>query len=1041
MILSDLSISRPVLALMATVALIIFGLISFNGMPIEDMPNIDFPYITITTVYPGASPESVETEITKKIEDEVATLPGVKKLTSTSAENVSLVFIEYELNVNINNAAQDVRDRMARLQQSLPDTAKVPVAEKLDVMSSSVLEVAVSSESTPQDIAVFVEDTIKPKLESIPGVGSVRVEGIREREVRIWLDPDKMSSYDVTPQQVVGAIKMNHIDIPGGRVETGTREYAIITSGQLKSVKEFENIIVATVKGTLVRLSDVARVEDGLSDLRSTTRLNGQQAIGLSIIKQPGANVIQVADEAYKAINEIKSQLPPSVKITIPKDNSVFTRSSYEQVRFHILEGMLLAIITVLLFLGSWRTTLIAAVTIPTSIITTFIFMKYLNFSLNNLTMLAFSLMVGMLVDDAIVVLENIYRHHEMGKNSMIASREGAKEIGIAVLATTLTIVAVFIPVAFMKGIIGRFMYQYGITVVVGVSASYFVAISLAPMLASQFMKGGRDNFVLFNAFNRGFLRLEKNYETLIGTALRHKWLTVGIAFISMVIALGLFGTLKKEFQGNVDQSASGVSIEMPVGTSLASLIDFTAKIEDILKGVPEIISTYSVLGGGTLGEQNKGQINIQYVDKNKRNKTNLQMDDDLRKLLEGIPGAKLIVGEGGHFGTNYALQFELTGNDLNQLKKVSKQIADQFKTNPIFREVDTSYNEGKPEVNIQLDRDRIADLGLDAMTIGSTLRLFVSGEDTVTTYAEGGRQYDVIARLESKFRNRPEDIGSLVVYTNGKDSIPIPIESFAKVDVTSGPSEISHANKQRSISVLANIGPGHTTGDAQKFLDESIMPHLPPGITGKAVGETEIMVESFQSLGFALILGIVLIYLILAAQYNHFVHPLTIMTTLPVAFVGAFLLLFITKMTVSIFSIIGIIMLMGLVTKNAILVVEFTNQLRAKGMERDKALMTAGPTRLRPVLMTTMSTIVGMLPVALMLGGGAGTEMRAPMAVAVIGGLITSTLLTLVVTPVVYALFDNGTTWFLRVTGISKAYEHAHEDIPADQVFQNHED
>ncbi|MFH1676336.1 MAG: efflux RND transporter permease subunit, partial [bacterium] len=922
-------------------------------------------------------------------------------------------------NVDIDIAAQDVRDRMARLQQSLPENAKTPVVEKLDVMGRSVLDIAVAGDVTPQDLAIYVQDYIKPRLESIEGVGNVSVTGLRDREIRIWLDADRMASYEISPQQVVGAIKMNHVDIPGGRIETGDKEYLLVTSGELKSVKEFEDIVVEDKEGALIKLRDIATVEDGLADLRSTARLNGKPAVALGLMKLPGANTIKVADQAYNVVDQLRASLPPGLEITIPRDDSVFVRDSYNQVKDHIFGGALLAIIVVLLFLGSFRTTIIAAVTIPTSIITTFIFMRVLNFTLNNITMLAFSLMVGMLVDDAIVVLENIFRHNEMGKSQFKAASEGAREIALAVLATTLSILAVFIPVAFMSGIIGRFMYQYGITVVVGTSMSYLVAISLEPMLASRFMGSGRDNFFLFGLFNKWFSKLENAYRGLIGSALRHKWLTVSIAFVAMIAALGLFAVMPKEFQSKMDTSESSIAIEMPVGTSLQALLDFTKGIEDITMTVPEVKNIFTTLGGGYLGEQNQGQIAISLVDKRERKRTVWQIEDELRQKLTGIPGAKLIIGAAQGFGSNYDIQYELTGPDFEQLKAVSKQFKEAMSKEQAFREVDTSYNEGKPEVKINLNRDRVADLGLDAATIGSTLRLLVSGEDAVTTFKESGRQYDVKVRLEKNYRDRPEELAGLIVNPPDKDAVPVVVSGFATIDVTSAASEISHSRKMRSIYIYANINEGHALGEASQILDGMAKTMIPPGMQGRSVGMAQIMEESFSSIGFTLVLGIVLIYLILAAQFNHFVHPLTIMTSLPVAFVGAFLALFLAHMTVNMLSLIGVIMLMGLVTKNAILVVEFTNQLRAKGMGREEALLVAGPVRLRPVLMTTMSTIMGMLPVALMIGGGAGVEFRAPMAVAVIGGLITSTMLTLVVVPVVYSLFDIGTErvigWFTR--------------------------
>ena len=1015
MFLSELSLRRPVLALMVTLALVIFGLISYGDIGIEDNPSVEFPWITVSTVFRGADPETIETEITDLIEDEIATLSGIKSMDSTSAENISMIFIEYELEVDIDIAAQDIRDRIAGIEASLPEGSESPLVQKLDVMTQPIIEIAVTGNVDPQDLALYVEETLQPRFESIEGVGTVHTYGMRKREVRIWLDPDKMAARMISVEEIVGAIRQGNAEIPGGRIETGENELSLITDGQVHSVEEFGDIIVSDENDVLIRLSDVATIEDGLADLRSQARLNGEPAIGMSLIKSSGGNVVAIADLAYEVLDEVIQTKPPGINIEMVRDNSLYTRDSFKQVYEQVVGGAFLAILIVLLFLGNFRTTIIAAITIPVSIISTLIFVRAFGFTLNNVTMLAYSLMVGMLIDDTIVVVENIYRNLEQGKTPLQAARDGAREIGFAVISTSLVLVAVFIPLSFMKGLIGRFMYQYGITIAFGVLTSTMLALFLTPMLARYLMskEGGKIKSLAW--FDHGYRYVEKGYKWLIGKALRFKGLTLLIAFLVMVVSIALFGMTKKEFFPNPDDSSAFVSIELPVGSSLTSLLELTEELENIIMEFPEVEMVFSTLGGGTQGNQNEGTIYVDLIDKLEREKTKWDIEDEIRERIGTIPGVQIIVGASHGFGSSFEYVFILRGSDTELLKETAREIEARFATSPLFREVDTTLAEGKPEVRVQIDRERAADLGLSASGIGSTLRFLVSGEDEIATYSEGGRSYDVRIRLDEPYRDRPDDLRSLIVNTPGKDSIAVPVGSFADVIVTSGEAEISHSNKLRSVMIQANMNDGVVLGDAVNYTETEIEPDLPIGISIATTGEADIMMESFESMAFALILAIVLIYMILASQFNHLVHPVTIMSSVPLSFVGAFGLLFLANMTVNIFSLMGIIMLMGLVTKNAILVVEFTNQLRGRGMDVTEALLTAGPVRLRPVLMTTFSTIFGMLPVALMLGGGAGVEMRAPMAVAVIGGLLTSTLLTLIVVPVVYALFDNLINWFSR--------------------------
>ena len=937
---------------------------------------------------------------------------------STSAESVSLIFIEYELEIDINVAAQDIRDKVAGIEASLPEGAESPLVQKLDVMNEPIIQLAVTGDVNPQDLALYVTEELKPRFESIEGVGAVNTYGMRDREVRIWLDPEEMSSRMISVHQIVGAIQQQSLEFPGGRIETGERELSLITDGEVNSVSEFEDIVVETINGTMIRLRDVAIVEDGFSDLRSQARLNGEPAVGISLIKGSGGNTIAIADLAYETLDEILKTKPPGISIEVVRDNSLYTRDSFQQVRDQVIGGGILAILIVLLFLGNLRTTVIAAVTIPVSIISTLIFVRAFGFTLNNVTMLAYSLMVGMLIDDTIVVVENIYRNLAQGKTPLQAARDGAKEIGFAVISTSLVLVAVFIPLAFMKGLIGRFMYQYGITIAFGVMTSTILALFLTPMLARYLMSSSMKPMKFLAWFDVGYKYVESGYKWLIGRALRYKALTLIIALAASIVSITLFGLTKKEFFASPDTSTTQISIELPVGSSLSSLIEVTERLENIVMDIPEVELVFSSLGGGTQGNQNKGSIYIDLVDKLEREKTIWEIEDELRELIGNIPGTKVIVGSAMGFGSSYDYVFILRGSDTELLKETARNIELQFAQSPLFRESSTSLEEGKPEVRVMINREQAADLGLNAATVGSTLRFLVSGEDAIATYSEGGRSYDVKIRLQEPYRDRPDDLRNVILYTSDKDPIPVPVGAFADVQVTSGEAEISHSNKLRAVTVEANLNNDVALGEAVNFTETQVEPNLPPGISIQTAGEADIMVESFQSLAFALILAIVLIYMILASQFNHFVHPVTIMSSVPLSFVGAFGLLFLAHMTINLFSLMGVIMLMGLVTKNAILVVEFTNQLRARGMDVTEALMTAGPIRLRPVLMTTLSTIFGMLPVALMLGGGAGVEMRAPMAVAIIGGLSTSTLLTLVVVPVVYALFDTFVNWLYRKFG-----------------------
>ncbi len=1016
MFLSEISIRRPVFTVMIIIALLVFGYISFKQSTIELFPKVDFPFVSIRGVYPGASPEVVESEVTEPIEEAISLLPGIKTMQSVSTENVSIVFVEFEMEIDIDVAIQDVRDKIAGIIGQMPAVVKAPVVEKLDLDAIPILGYIVSADMPPADLALFVKDQVKMPLQQIKGVGTVTVLGTREKEIRIWLDLEKMKALQVGAQEVIYALKAKNLEIPGGRIETGEREYIVKTKGKLKNVAEFGEIVIRYVDGRPIRIRDVAKVEDGLEDRRTLARFNGKSAVGLLILKQSGANTVKVADSIKAEVERLNKEMPRGIEIIETVDTSVFIRDSFEGVIEHIFEGGLIAVLIVFLFIRDFRSTIIAGAAIPTSIIATFIFIKVMGFSLNMLSLLALALSVGMLIDDAIVVLENIHRHVEKGVEPMKASFEATREIGLAVMACTFTIVAVFLPVAYMEGLVGRFFYQFGLTVSFAVLVSLFVSFTLTPMLCSRFLKVGSKKGRFVFVLESVFLAVEGGYKRLLGWSLRHKSLTVTIAVIAFISSFVVIPFLGVEFEPSFDDAQITVWLEAEQGTSIDVMESYIEPVEAILLTHPEITKVYSTVGGGGIPDVNRANIFVGLVDKSDRNISRDDFMAKIRKELKGIPGLKVIVSEVEYMGsgvTRLPINFVITGSNIKQLQSISEAIVEEMKATPGFVDVDTDFRAGKPEVRVHINREKAADLGVDVLNIATTINALVSGEQEVTKYKDDGEEYDVKVRLMDEYRNQPEDLLGLMVF--GPEGELINLASIASVETASGPSRINHFARQREISINANLE-DMPLGEGIAFVEKIASDKLEPGVKATWLGFADMMKEGFAAIFFAMFLSVILIYMVLASQYENFIHPLVIMFCLPLALIGAVLALLIADLTINILSLIGIIMLMGLVTKNGILIVDFTNQLCRKGMGTEEALMTAGPIRLRPILMTTFAMIGGMLPVAL--GLGAGSEIRAPMAVAVIGGLITSTLLTLIVVPVVYSLFDQWTHWFFQKIG-----------------------
>jgi len=1014
--LADVSIRRPVLATVMISVLLVFGLVAYPRIGVDLNPDVEFPFVTITAVYPGASPETVETKVVDKIEEAVNTINGIKMLRSTSMENVGIVIVQFELERKADQAIQDVRDKVAGILRDLPSDLDPPVVAKFDVNAQPIVDLAISGPLEPRDLTRIADKQVKQKLQVLPGVGQVVLVGGQDREVDVWIDPARLASHYLSVSDVMQALAIQNIEIPGGRLDIGADEFVVKTRGQVKDAAELGDIIVTAAMGAPVRIRDVARVEDGAQEKRSHSGLNGVSAVALRIMKQSGANTVEVAHLVKAEIERIRAQLPSGVTIAMPRDNSMFIERAIGDVRFDLMFGALLAVLIVFVFLRDGRATFISALALPTSVIATFGFMKALDFTFNQLTMLALSLSIGILIDDAIVVIEAIHRHMGLGKTPMQAAKDATREIGLAVMATTASILAVFIPVATMKGIIGRFFFQFGVTVACAVSVSLFVAFTLTPMLSARLLKPhAGSGWAISRWLEKGLDTIDELYRRILGWALRHRVLTLSIAVATLVATLGLAGFMKSEFFSQMDQSKFQISVEMPTGRGLEATTQYVESLAAEVRLIPGIKETFVTVGGGAQNEVNKGLILVNLAPKHERVFTQNDAMIYVRRMVADVTDAKLAVEDvndmGGGGMRAAAIQYNIRGSDLEAIHQAADAMMTRMKAIPGFVDIDSTYRGGKPEVAVHIDRDRAADLGVPVGMVAMALRTFFAG-DKATDLTMGGDRIDVRVRLDAPYRAQPEDILGLGVRsTNGS---LVQMANLVTVDTGSGPSVIERQNRERQVTVLANLD-GLVLGEAMQKVEGIARDVVPPTMTQDWAGFGQIMRESFGYMVPALILAVVLVYLILAAQFESFLHPFTIMLSLPFSFVGAFLALMIAGKTISVITFIGFILLMGLVTKNAILLVDYANQMKEKGASTNDALLKAGPIRLRPILMTTAAMIFGMMPVAAALSEG--SEMRAPMAVAVIGGLITSTLLTLVVVPVAYSLLDQA---IVRVTGHS---------------------
>lgn len=1005
--LAEICIRRPVFATMLILALVVIGLDSYRKLGVDFFPKVEFPFVSITTVLPGASPEEVESQVTKVLEEAVNTISGIDELNSTSAEGVSIITIGFVLEKDPEIAAQEVRDKVSTVLGQLPRDARTPVVEKVATDASPVLNVVISSPRDLREVTKIVDDQIKKNIETISGVGQVRFIGDRKRQIQVLLNPEKLAAYNLNIEQVRMALAAQNVEIPGGRIDEGNRELTLRTLGRVEQPLDFARIIVGTVNGAPVRVSDIGEVQDAYEEPRSIARLNGRPAVALAVRKQAGTNSLDVIAAIKQRIEELRASLPPDFEITYARDQSSFIQAAYDAVLEHLMLGGLFAAIIVLFFIRDWRSTLIAAIAIPTSIISTFSLMNWMGFSLNQITMLALTLMVGIVIDDAIVVLENIFRHmEEKGLPPMEAARVGTKEIGLAVLATTLSLIIIFIPIAIMPGIVGRFMSSFGYTAAFAVGISLLVSFTLTPMLCSRFLKLGKQE----KATKAGFFDklFAAPYKKMLVWSLNHRWAVSLGALAVMLSTVPMVRSMGVDFLPTDDQSEFEVNVRMPVGSSLEGTSQVMALIEEDLKNLPGVRDLFVTIGADQRRQVDRGSVIVELVDIKQRKHSQQQLMDMARErlakykdLIVTVQLPSLISG-----APNADFMFSIQGPDLNRLEQYANSLMARLKQVPGAADMELTYESGKPEVRVQINRDKAADLHVNVAQVANAMRVLVGGDDQATTYKEGDDRYDVMLRVAKEFRNSPRTLERLYVPSATLGNVPL--SNVASFELGTGPTSIDRYNRQRRVLIMGNLSKNLALGDLINLANQHMESlNLPPGYTYGTVGRSRELGRAVQNFLIAFLLSIVFMYMILASNYESFIDPVTILLSLPLSAPFALLSLFIARENFSIvYTSLGILVLFGIVKKNSILQIDHIKGLRREGMPRLEAIIQGCEDRLRPILMTTAALVAGMIPLALGTGAGSGT--RRTVAIVVIGGQTLALLLTLLVTPVAYSLFDD---------------------------------
>ncbi len=1019
MTLSDISIKNPVFAWMLMLGLIFFGGIAFLNLGISEMPEVDFPVVSVSISWEGAAPEVMESDVTDIVEDAVMSVQGIREVSSTTRQGVSDVTIELELERDVDIALQEIQTKVAQAQLRLPEDIDPPIITKVNPSDSPIVWIGVTTSGPLRELMTYVQETLKDRFQTISGVGDIILGGYVERNLRIWVSGKELDKYQLTANDVVDAVQRNHVELPAGRIETSEKEMNVRSMGEARSVKEFEEIVISRRAGQPVYkpiyLKDVATIKDGLADARRLSRVQGRQSVGLGIRKQRGANAVSVARQVRERLKEMQKELPQDMEMDINFDSTQFVEESIKELIFTLILSALLTAVVCWIFLGSWSSTVNILLAIPTSIIGTFLIFKFSNFTLNTFTVLALSLAIGIVVDDAIMVLENIVRYREKGMKRVEAAITGSRQITFAATATTAALIAIFLPVAFMKGIIGKFFFQFGVAISAAVALSLLEALTLTPMRASQFLQVGERRTRFGKGVEAGFHSLAALYRKMLEHALRLRWFVIAASVALFVLSLGLFGVLRKEFVPPQDQSMLLCRLQTPVGSSLEFTSNQFKEAEKFVMGCPEVKRYFGAIGGFGGGEVNTGILFVSLKPKHERGvregRTRPMSQQELMALfrtkLNKIPHVKAFIQDLSTRGftaqRGYPIEFSVQGRNWEKLAEVSEEVMERMRRSGLVTDVDTNYLLGVTEIQVKPNREKALARGVEMETIAHTVNALIGGQ-RIGKYTRDGRRYDVRIRMAKEEREKAEDIQDLWLWNNRGELVKL--SDVADIEPKPALMSVTRKDRERAIGIYANVAPGKSQAAALDEVKKICQEVLPAGTRMVLSGSAKVFKESFGSLFFALWLGVIVAYMILASQFNSYIHPFTVLLALPFSISGALLALFLGNQSLNIYSMIGLILLMGIVKKNSILLVEFTNHLRREGKNAHEALMEACPVRLRPILMTSIATIAAAIPPALALGPGA--ETRAPMAMAVIGGVLLSTLLTLFVVPCAYSLLAN---------------------------------
>ncbi len=1012
MSLSDISIKRPVFAWMIMIAFLVFGFLSLRGMGVSQLPDVDFPVVNIQVNYEGAAPEVMELDVIDPIESAVLSVEGVKSINSSARLGSANISVEFNLNKNIDVAVSEIEARINQANRFLPQEIDPPIISKVNPDDRPIMWLSVSADKlAPKELMAYVRDHLKDRFQTVSGVADVFLGGYVEPNLRVWVSNEKLNQKELTVVDVMNAISSEHKESPSGFIENEIIEKNVRTLGEATTVEEFEKLPIIRRGGAPnyipLSLGEVVQVEEGLADVRRISRVQGKTAVGLGIRKQRGANSVDVAKGVKKKMAELKKNLPPGVELGINFDSTTFIEDSMHELSFTMILSAILTALVCWLFLGSITSTINVILAIPTSILGAFIFLKYMGFTLNSFTLLGLSLSIGIVVDDAIMVLENIFRHFEEGKNKVEASLVGANEIAFAALAATVAIIAIFLPVAFMEGIIGKYFFQFGVTLSAAVALSYVEALTLTPMRTSQFMETSSRSSLIGKAVDGAFQKMNSSYAHVLKIVLAHRWKVI---FFSLLFFIGTFIFVKwvpKEFVPSQDTSSFLMRVKTPDGSSLEFTDNVVKEVEAYLSQRKEIRRTFVAIGGFGGNESNSANLFVTLVPKSERAQSMQVILEDLREHFKSFAKGKVFIqdtSQGGFSasGRGFPVEFTLTGGDWEELIKAAKSTMKEMSESGLYTDVDTSYKESVTEIQVFPDRKAAKLRGVSVRDIGVTINAMIGGV-VVGKFSKEGHRNDIRIKMRETSKSRTHDLKKLMIRNNRGELIPL--MDVVEIKELPGTQTITRLNRGRAISIFSGIAKGKSQEEALKKVKEITKKHLPMGYELVESGASETFSQTFKSLIFALVLGLVIAYMILAAQFNSFIDPITVLVALPFSFSGAFFALWLGGASLNIYSAIGLILLMGIVKKNSILMVDFTNQLKLSGLSVKDALMEACPKRLRPILMTTLSTVAGAVPLAFSLGPG--SESLRPMAIAIIGGCLVSTILTLIVVPAIYSLFS----------------------------------